>query len=226
MVVGLAIPTSIVGTFLVLGLLGRSLNVISLAGMAFAVGMLVDNAVVVLENIFRRHAEGEPPSVAAVRGTQEVWGAVVASTLTTVAVFLPVVFVQEEAGQLFRDIALAISGAVSLSLIVSMTLIPTLAARLFDKGERKPRTAGRVTQAGAVQRSFTTLGRGFTQGIVSINEWIAATDLRRIGVVGVLIGVSRWAPGGFGRKSSTCRPATAIWRSASSCRHRATILPS
>ncbi len=136
LVVGLAIPISIIGTFLILGLLGRSLNVISLAGLAFAVGMLVDNAVVVLENIHRRCAMGEPPFTAAVRGSQEVAGAVLASTLTTVAVFLPVVFVQEEAGQLFRDIALAISGAVSLSLIVSMSVIPTAAARLFSDRHR------------------------------------------------------------------------------------------
>jgi len=137
LVIGLAIPTSIIGTFLVLGMLGRSLNVISLAGLAFAVGMLVDNAIVVLENIYRRHALGEPPFTAAVRGTQEVWGAVVASTLTTLAVFVPVVFVQEEAGQLFRDIALAISAAVGLSLVVSMTVIPTATARLFGRKENE-----------------------------------------------------------------------------------------
>jgi HAE1 family hydrophobic/amphiphilic exporter-1 len=131
LVVGLAIPTSIIGTFLVLGMLGRSLNVISLAGLAFAVGMLVDNAVVVLENIYRRYSLGEAPFIAAVHGTQEVWGAIAASTLTTLAVFLPVVFVQEEAGQLFRDIALAISAGVGLSMIVSLTVIPTAAARLF-----------------------------------------------------------------------------------------------
>jgi HAE1 family hydrophobic/amphiphilic exporter-1 len=135
LVVGLAIPTSIVGTFLVLSLLGRSLNVISLAGLAFAVGMLVDNAVVVLENIYRRYQRGERPLVAAVRATTEVWGAVAASTLTTLAVFLPVVFVQEEAGQLFRDIALAISSAVGLSLVVSVTVIPTAAARLLRQDE-------------------------------------------------------------------------------------------
>lgn len=135
LVVGLAIPTSIVGTFLVLSLLGRSLNVISLAGLAFAVGMLVDNAVVVLENVYRRYQNGERPFPAAVRATREVWGAVAASTLTTLAVFLPVVFVQEEAGQLFRDIALAISSAVGLSLIVSVTVIPTAAARLLRHDE-------------------------------------------------------------------------------------------
>ncbi len=135
LVVALAIPTSIIASFLVMGMLGRSLNVISLAGLAFAVGMLVDNAIVVLENIYRRHQLGEEPFTAAVRGTQEVWGAVAASTITTVAVFLPVVFIQEEAGQLFRDIALAVSAAVALSLVVSMTVIPTAAARLFQTDE-------------------------------------------------------------------------------------------
>ncbi len=143
LVVGLAIPTSIIGTFLVLSMLGRSLNVISLAGLAFAVGMLVDNAIVVLENVYRRFDElGEKPFTAAVRGTQEVWGAIVASTLTTVAVFLPIVFVQEEAGQLFRDIALAIATAVGLSMVVSMIVIPPAAARLFGRREDTPSLAG------------------------------------------------------------------------------------
>ena len=113
-VAAVAIPISVVGTFLVLSLFGRSLNVISLAGMAFAVGMLVDNAVVVLENIVTKWSKGLDCRSAAIRGAQEVWGAVLASTLTTVAVFLPVLFVKQEAGQLFGDIALAISAAVSL----------------------------------------------------------------------------------------------------------------
>jgi len=138
LVIGLAIPTSIIGTFLMLHLMGRSLNVISLAGLAFAVGMLVDNAVVVLENIFRHYQNGEKPFVASVRGAQEVWGAVVASTLTTLAVFLPVLFVEEEAGQLFRDIALAISSAVALSLVVSITVIPTAAARILKGRKEEP----------------------------------------------------------------------------------------
>ncbi|GIW94261.1 MAG: acriflavine resistance protein B [Pirellulaceae bacterium] len=142
LVVGLAIPTSIVGTFLILGMLERSLNVISLAGLAFAVGMLVDNAVVVLENIYRRHASGVSPFRAAVAGTQEVWGAVLASTVTTVAVFLPVVFIAEEAGQLFADIALAISAAVGLSLLVSITVVPTAAARLFRHPPEEPAGPG------------------------------------------------------------------------------------
>jgi hydrophobic/amphiphilic exporter-1 (mainly G- bacteria), HAE1 family len=88
-VIAIAIPTSVIGTFLMLSLMGRSLNVISLAGLSFAVGMLVDNAVVVLENCYRHAQMGDHPFRAAVRGAKEVWGAVVASTLTTLAVFLP-----------------------------------------------------------------------------------------------------------------------------------------
>jgi HAE1 family hydrophobic/amphiphilic exporter-1 len=190
LVVGLAIPISIVGTFLILGLLGRSLNVISLAGLAFAVGMLVDNAVVVLENIFRRASLGEPPFQAAIKGTEEVWGAVVASTLTTVAVFLPIVFVQEEAGQLFRDIALAISAAVSLSLLVSLTVISTASARLIGGGG-KPR----VLTTGPTSRSFLVtliagLGSTAADLVVSTNDWIQRGTLRRLAVVVVLVGVS------------------------------------
>ena len=155
LVVGMAIPTSIIGTFLVMGMLGRSLNVISLAGLAFAVGMLVDNAVVVLENIYTRFHKGESAFEAAVRGTHEVWGAIVASTLTTVAVFLPIVFVQQEAGQLFRDIALAISAAVGLSMIVSVTLIPVLASRLLKKdAEEGKDTAGLSSAAENAPATF------------------------------------------------------------------------
>ncbi len=131
LVVGIVIPVSIIGTFVFLNAMGRSLNVISLAGFAFAVGMFIDNAIVVLENIFRRHSLGESPMVATVRGTQEVWGAVLAATLTNIAVFAPVIFMHEEAGQLFRDIALAITGALLLSLVASMTVVPVATARLF-----------------------------------------------------------------------------------------------
>jgi HAE1 family hydrophobic/amphiphilic exporter-1 len=214
LVVGLAIPTSIVGTFLILGLMGRSLNVISLAGLAFAVGMLVDNAVVVLENIFRRYSLGESPFTAATKGTQEVVGAVVASTLTTIAVFLPVVFVQEEAGQLFRDIALAISAAVGLSLVVSVTLIPTSSARLLGKrgepddgissvtpvndGNVRPQSELLdVAPTGALRRAavfmirpIEFLSSSFVGTVVVTNNWIQRGLMRRLSVVGLLMGLS------------------------------------
>ena len=131
LVIGLAIPISIMGTFIALWVLGRNLNVISLAGMTFAAGMLVDNSIVVLENIYRHREAGKPLFQAAYDGTVEVWGAVLASTLTTIAVFIPIVFIEEQAGQLFRDIAIAISAGVGLSLIVSITVIPCLSARIL-----------------------------------------------------------------------------------------------
>jgi HAE1 family hydrophobic/amphiphilic exporter-1 len=133
LIVSLAIPISIVGTFLLMTLFGRNINVVSLAGMSFAIGMVVDNSIVVFENIFRHREMGKTRVQAAYDGTVEVWGAVLASTLTTIAVFVPIVFVQEEAGQLFRDIAIAISSAVGLSLVVSMTVIPTLSSKILGK---------------------------------------------------------------------------------------------
>lgn len=128
-IVALAIPISIMGTIVAMVALGRNVNVISLAGMAFAVGMVVDNAIVVLENVYRHLEMGKSPLAAARAGAREVWGAVLAATLTTVAVFIPILLIQDEAGQLFRDIALAICSAVLLSLVVSMTVIPAAAAR-------------------------------------------------------------------------------------------------
>ena len=136
-IIAIAIPVSALGTFLVMLALGRTLNVISLAGLAFAVGMVVDNAIVVLENIYRHVQMGKKPMEAAYEGGREVWGAILASTLTTVAVFVPVLTIQEEAGQLFRDIAIAIVAAVSLSLIVSIVVIPSAASRWL-----KPRAQG------------------------------------------------------------------------------------
>jgi HAE1 family hydrophobic/amphiphilic exporter-1 len=184
LVVGLAIPISVIGTFLLLNLWGRSLNVISLAGMAFAVGMLVDNAVVVLENIYRHFQNGKEPFQAAIDGTKEVWGAVLASTLTTLAVFLPVLFVEEEAGQLFRDIALAISAAVGLSLIVSITMIPTATARLLRReGDSEDAHGGVSRVSRAVQHS----AGGFVTGTVTLNREIQQNLPRRLALVTVLL---------------------------------------
>ena len=148
-VVATAIPISVIGTFIFMNLTGRSLNVVSLAGIAFAVGMLVDNSIVVIENIDRHRKMGKSPYNAAYVGTQEVWGAVLASTLTTIAVFLPVVFMQEEAGQLFKDIAIAVVGAVSLSLIISVTVIPMFSHMLFGLSMRakKPEKKGKAIAA-------------------------------------------------------------------------------
>jgi len=128
-IISLTIPICVIGSFVVMMVFGRNLNVVSLAGLAFSVGMVLDNAIVVLENIDRHLGMGKSPSQAAYDGTREVWVAILASTLTTLIVFLPIIFMQEEAGQLFRDISLAACTAVALSLIVAVTVIPSASAR-------------------------------------------------------------------------------------------------
>ncbi|HEX5136214.1 MAG TPA: efflux RND transporter permease subunit [Planctomycetota bacterium] len=188
LVIALAIPTSIIGTFLLLHAMGRSLNVVSLAGLAFAVGMLVDNAIVVLENIFRRYQEGERRFDATVNGTQEVWGAVIASTLTTLAVFVPIVFVQEQAGQLFRDIALAISCSVGLSLVVSAVVIPPATARILPKHTSDE--AKKVPWLDRVLAPLSWIGASQVKLIADINRWLQASILRSVVVVVALIAAS------------------------------------
>lgn len=143
-IIAIAIPVSVIASFVVLVVLGRSINIISLAGLAFAVGMVVDNAIVVIENIYRHLEMGKPARQAALDGAKEVAGAVVASTLTTLAVFFPILLIQETAGQLFRDIALAIMAAVGLSMLVSITVIPVAAGRFLhrsDVGDSEPNSA-------------------------------------------------------------------------------------
>lgn len=127
-VISLSLPVSIITTFFFMGQLGLSLNVMSLGGLALATGLVVDDSIVVLESIAKARERGLGVLEAAIQGTREVSLAVVASTLTTIAVFLPLVFVEGVAGQLFRDQALTIAIAIAISLVVSMTLIPMLSA--------------------------------------------------------------------------------------------------
>jgi multidrug efflux pump subunit AcrB len=131
MMVALAIPLCLCFAFLVLDGTGRTLNVISLAGLAFATGMVLDAAIVVLENIVRQREQGRDPMEASDRGTSQVWGALLASTATTVAIFLPVIFLQDEAGQLFADLAVVISAAIVCSLMVAIVVLPAASYRLL-----------------------------------------------------------------------------------------------
>ncbi len=127
-VIALSLPISIIATFFFMGQLGLTLNVMSLGGLALATGMVVDDSIVVLENIAKMRERGMGVLESAVKGTAEVGMAVTASTLTTVAVFFPLVFVEGVAGQLFRDQALTVTIAMLISLVVAMTLIPMLAS--------------------------------------------------------------------------------------------------
>ncbi len=130
LIVAMAIPISLFGTFIVLNATGRTLNVISLAGLAFAVGMVLDAAIVVLENIVRLREKGLKPFDASLKGAGQVWGALLASTATTVAIFVPVVFLKDVEGQLFGDLALTIAIAVVISLVVAVAVVP-LAAKTW-----------------------------------------------------------------------------------------------
>ncbi len=177
-IIALAIPISIITTFLTMSLFGRTINVISLAGMAFAVGMVVDSAIVVLENIYRHMQMGKPRWKAAYEGTIEVWGALLASTVTTVAVFLPVMFVQEQAGQLFQDISIAICSAIAVSLIVSITVIPSLSSRML-----------KVSSKLSMDSRKSLLGRISTR-IASFVDYINAKGARRLGTIAGIVVVS------------------------------------
>ncbi len=131
LIVAVSIPVSMVVTFAVMDQAGITLNVISMAGLALAIGMLVDNSIVVLESIFRRREEGEGLRDSAINGTVSVGMAITASTLTTLAVFVPILFVPGIAGELFKDMVLTIVISLSASLLVALTLVPLLTSRLL-----------------------------------------------------------------------------------------------
>ena len=133
LIVAVAIPISIIVTLIVMYATGRSLNIISMAGLAFSVGMVLDAAIVVLENIVRHRENGETPHDAAFKGATQVWGALLASTATTVAIFLPIAFLEEVSGQLFADLAITIAVAIIASLIIAVSVLPTAARKLLTE---------------------------------------------------------------------------------------------
>lgn len=193
-IIALAIPVSVIASMVVLVGLGRSINIISLAGLAFAVGMVVDNAIVVIENIYRHLEFGKTPRQAALDGTKEVAGAVLASTMTTLIVFAPILLIQETAGQLFRDIALAIMVSVGLSMVVSLTLIPTAAARfLKPKSTSEPSAfdrffGGRFFRIiGTPFRHLAWLFLNLPRLIGNSIGWLVSTTMRRLTVVAVFL---------------------------------------
>jgi len=170
LIISVAIPVSVIGSFVAMAVLGRSINVISLAGLAFAVGMVVDAAIVVLENIYRMREQGMSAREAAFKGASQVWGAVLVSALTTVMVFIPILVMKLEVGQLFRDIAVAISVSVLLSLIVSITVLPALASRLLlsskpGAGDSVKRWA--IPVVDQIAHGFMMALLGFTRLILS-----------------------------------------------------------
>ena len=178
LVVALSIPISIIGTFLFMMLLGRNINVISLAGLAFAVGMVMDAAIVVAENIDKMRAQGKPLFPALVEGTKQVYGAILASSLTTVAVFLPVVFVKDQAGQLFKDIAIAICCAIMLSFLVSSTVIPPIYRAVFSNGDIHG-----LAHINPLTRLCNGVARRMVNFLIMLLDWVQARLWRKLVVV-------------------------------------------
>lgn len=171
-VIAISIPVSIIATFNLMYGTGLTLNIMSLGGLALAIGMLVDNAIVVLESIARKQQEqGLAPLEAAQQGTREVAGAITASTLTTVAVFFPMVFVEGIAGQLFSDQALVVSGSLIISLLVSLTLIPMLAARAARRHPPPPPAAPLAGRPRSARRAFSWLRAGLFEGLPTLLLW-------------------------------------------------------
>jgi len=191
-IISLSLPVSLVATFFFMDQLHLSLNVMSLGGLALATGMVVDDSIVVLENIARLRERGASILDAAVRGTAEVGMAVTASTLTTVAVFFPLVFVQGVAGQLFRDQALTITFAMLVSLLVAMTLIPMLASLqgrspLAFRDEAAP--APRPLPANPLARAVARLGRATGEGVFQVVPRVLGWLLVALGhTVGRVVG--------------------------------------
>ncbi len=163
-IVSVAIPVSIIATFVLMYFANLTLNIMTLGGLALGAGMLVDNAIVVLENIFRNHEQGDSTEEAAVRGTSQVGGAIIASTLTTIVVFIPIVYLHGASGELFKEQAFTVAFSLLASLVVAILIIPMLYSRLYRK--RSPFHAERKQ---SVQFTFY---RRILDNILEYRAWI------------------------------------------------------
>jgi len=182
LVVATSIPVSVLMTFAPLHLCGVSLNIMSLGGLALGIGMLVDNSIVVLESIYRCREEGDDLVPATIRGTAEVGGAVTASTLTSIAVFLPMVFVEGVAGQMFGDLGLAVVFSLGASLVVALVLVPMLVSREVG---RRDATPADLSLWQAWRRLFRTWPAVAELGAAL--RWIAPRPLAWLGVPYVIL---------------------------------------
>ncbi len=177
--ISLSIPISVILTFGLLYLFGVSLNIMSLGGLALGVGMLVDNSIVVLENIFRHRERGLSPAVAAAIGAREVQGAITASTLTTIAVFGPIIYVEGVAGELFEDLSIAVAVSLLTSLAVALTLLPMLAARLVAASGPETDAPARPLLRG-FDRAFDAFARRYDR----LLEWSLDHRKSILGIAG------------------------------------------
>ncbi len=182
-IIGLTIPISVVSTFLLLYFSGLTINIVSLGGLALGIGMLVDNSIVVLENIFRYKQYGLNRVEAASRGSEEVGMAIAASTFTTIVVFLPVIFVQGLTAQIFRELALTVSFSLFASLIVALTLIPMLSSKIL-KLSKKQLNISDDTKLGFIKKNYRNSLNWFLH-----HRWIVVTLIVILIAVGGLLAI-------------------------------------
>ncbi len=168
-IISSAIPICLFAVVVLLQLFGRTLNVVSLAGLAFATGMVLDAAIVALENILRLRERGMPAKEAAQTGTDQVWGALLASTATNVAIFLPVIFLKDVEGQLFADLSLTIAASVLVSLVVALTVVPVLSIWFLETKPKVP--------------EFASLWRGIADKVMTTTD---TPNKRRTWIVGLI----------------------------------------
>ncbi|MBX2900872.1 MAG: efflux RND transporter permease subunit [Cyclobacteriaceae bacterium] len=163
------IPISLIGAFFVMYLLGFTINVLTLLGIVLAIGLVVDDAIVVLENIYVKVEEGEDPEAAAKKGSTEIFFAVISTTISVVAVFLPVIFLQGLTGRLFREFGLVVASSVAISAFVSLTLTPMMSAKILKRREKQP-WLYRVTEPffNSLTLAYSNSLKGFMK-----NRWLA-----------------------------------------------------
>ena len=176
LVIGVSIPISVVGTFLLMERLGLTLNLITFGGLALGVGMLVDNAIVILENVYRKREEGASALDAAIEGSEEVGTAIVAATLTTLVVFLPVIFLGGFAAVFFRQMAMVVSSALICSLVVATTLVPVLCSLLLKSGSR--------THTNPLRRALDGLDALYARSVDASLRWGAVIVVAAFAALG------------------------------------------
>jgi len=177
------IPVAIVASFIVMAIMGYSINTLTLLGTVLAIGLVVDDAIVVLENIVRRMELGQPPLLAAIDGTREIGFAVIATTAVLVAVFVPISFMPGNVGRLFTEFGITLAAAIAFSGLVSLTLVPMLASKLFAQGIRRRRLAD------AIDRFFKRVAAAYRRALTPLvhRPWLAVGALAGVAVIGAVL---------------------------------------
>jgi multidrug efflux pump len=182
-----AIPASILSTFTLMYLAGFSINLLTLLGLVLAVGLVVDDAIIVLENIYRRVEQGQSAMAGAIDGTREIGFAVIATTVSLVAVFVPIAFLTDATARLFTELALAVAGSVLISGVIALTLTPMMSAKLLADRAPHKKTPSRIVLLS--RRTFDRVTQSYVSALAPVLRWRMAIPLISAGMVALGIGL-------------------------------------